>query len=503
MNLITPSLTLNPASVPATLGSIDIQPPAGTAFTFTAGQMIEATVQQVINSVVWLKAEGQMFQARTETPLQVGQQVQLKVAEIGPGRVNLQLQAAPPSLSPLQRGGSEGVETLLASWSLATDPVNLDIAHALLTHTQTLQPEDIQEIRAQWQALSSLPQPLTPNIEAAPQQVEALTFLHTHQLPVSRESLTLAQNWLKGLPHLTEQLTALQTHLDEVVGQLHRTAGDNPALEQLQDTLLAVRTVLNNWSISPEYSREQIIRSLNQFISQVGTPAEAELATTLLNGATLSPLPVETSKGEVLRTLKAEAEATPSTNPLHRLTLTLSETLTSQANLDKPTAAVLHRLADQLNRFSDDLGALHLANLSTPDNRLVEPYYFFPIPVSTPDGPATAQLKVYQQPGQREVDPKNMRLALLLDLPSLGEIAIDLTIFERHLTGRILSGRDETHTLVEREVGELQQSLSSLGYQVDALSCDVLTLNPQGASSVERPTLNVKRLTFNGIDVSA
>lgn len=501
MNLITPGSTPNPTNTQATPGSVYIQPSTGTTFTFAAGQMIKATVQQIINSVVWLKAEGQVLQARTETPLQVGQQVQLKVIEVGPSKVNLQLENSTLP-SPLIGGEKGGVEILLASWGLAIDQANVAIAQALLTLTQTLQFDDIQDIRAQWQTLSSSPQLATTDAEVAHQQLEALTFLHTHQLPVSRESLALAQNWLNGLPPLSKQLTELQMHLDDALWQLYRAKGNEPALEQLQDTLLAAHTALAKWSVLPERSGEQISRSLNQIITQIGTPVEAELALAIPDAVEPSPppLPLETPTGKVMLALKAETEATPLANPLHRLASVLTAVLAHRANLDEPTLAVLHRLADQLNQFSDDLSALHLANINTPHNQLVEPYYFFPIPVSTPDGLCTAQLKVYQQPGQEEVDPQNMRLALLLDLPSLGEIAIDLTVFERHLSGHILSRRDETHHLIETEVGTLQLSLSNLGYQVDALSCDLLkhpTLN------VPHTRLNAERAIFNGLDLSA
>lgn len=497
MNLVTPGLIPNIINTPTTPGSVYIQPATGTSFTFTTGQVINATVQQVINSVVWLKVDGQILQARTEAPLQLGQQIQLKVTELGLSRVNLQLQTPPPAspLSSLQEGGKGGIETLLASWGLATDQVNLDIAQSLLTHTHTLQPDDIQDIRSQWQTLSSV----ATNIKTGPQQLEALTFLHTHQLPVNSESLTLAHNWLNGLPHLAEQLTELQLHLDDALWQLYRAETGHPAFTQLQDTLLAAHTALANWSIFPDRSGEQISRSLRQFISQMGTPVEAELASAISNPVASAPLPLplETPTGKILLTLKAEAEANPVSNPLHNLASALADALTPPSTLDKPTLDVLHRLANQLDKFTNDLGALHLANLNTPQQQLVEPFYFFPIPIATPDGVSTAQLKVYQQPGQPEIDPKNMRLALLLDLPSLGEIAVDLTISEHHLSGRILSGRDETHHLVETEVGELKQSLSSLGYLVDMLSCDLL----------KHHTLDVERLPaksiFNGIDVSA
>jgi len=61
------------------------------------------------------------------------------------------------------------------------------------------------------------------------------------------------------------------------------------------------------------------------------------------------------------------------------------------------------------------------------------------------------------------------------------------------LNGRILSGRIETHRLVETELTELRHSLSELGYQVDALTSDLLSPSP----------LNPQPSTLNAIDVSA
>jgi hypothetical protein len=178
--------------------------------------------------------------------------------------------------------------------------------------------------------------------------------------------------------------------------------------------------------------------------------------------------------------------------PLARLALALDEAL-KQARLDGPATQALRGLADQLELVSKDLGAVHLSNLANSPSQAVEPYYFFPIPVNTPAGPQTAQLKVYGQPGQRAINPGNVRLALLLDLPSLGEIAVELTILQRHLSGRILSGRVETHRLVETELPQLRESLSQLGYRIEILSGDLL----------DKPVSSVQPAKLTAIDVSA
>jgi hypothetical protein len=58
---------------------------------FVEGQLIKATVQHVINSLVWLTWGGQTVIARTAVPLQAQQDVSLEVINADPERVTFRL----------------------------------------------------------------------------------------------------------------------------------------------------------------------------------------------------------------------------------------------------------------------------------------------------------------------------------------------------------------------------------------------------------------------------
>jgi hypothetical protein len=149
------------------------------------------------------------------------------------------------------------------------------------------------------------------------------------------------------------------------------------------------------------------------------------------------------------------------------------------------------------------LGAIQLSNLANTTDPIGEQYYLFPIPLATSNGPHTAHLKIYRRPGQNSVDPENLRLALLLDLPELGEIAIDLAVFERHLSGKILSGQQQTHQLVAVELDELREGLKGLGYQVDSLTCDLLSAEEEPGFSANDDTLSRIDIPIPQINVRA
>jgi hypothetical protein len=182
---------------------------------------------------------------------------------------------------------------------------------------------------------------------------------------------------------------------------------------------------------------------------------------------------------EIAATGPARGLAPDTLNPLQRLITAVRETV-SQTSLDQHTTQLLHTLSNQLETIQRDLGAIQLANMSNAPQPAMEPYYMFPIPLQTPEGPVTAQLRVFRRNSQNQpLDPDNLRLALLLELPGLGDIAVKLSVFKQHLSGQIFSGRHDTERLVATELEELHNRLTGLGYHVDSLTSDILTTNQQ------------------------
>lgn len=523
-----------------------IRPPAVTLpasiLTLAQGQIIQATVQRVAENTVWLDIAGRTITAQTELPLSPRQQVLLSVSDTNPNQITLQLveQSTTSTATAGQTASTaaasatqtQQLQSMLASWGLEADATNMALAKGLLTHGHTVNPQDIQAARSAWLGLA------TPT----PADLDALAYLKANNLPMGPESVAMARTWLDGMPQIANRITSLQQAMTTTLAQLQQSGGNNPALTALTNTLQSTLSQMANWPITADTPAPEIAGRVASLVVNLGTPPEAQLANmpavtitasaagmpqapqteqaaiASANGQGASiPIPAEgaAATAETLQgAAKGAAQAEPSIipnaekgtagadNPIRQLASAVNHAL-STPNLDEATAQSLRHLANNLNALSNDLGAIHLSNLSnTPNPAANGQYYLFPIPLNTSDGPRTAHLKVYQQPGQKKVDPQNTRLALLLDLPSLGEIAIDLTVFQRQLTGKILSGREQTNTLVELGLAELGENLSALGYRVESLTSDMLSpettrdLSPVSAQT-KPSTLSLTRIDFS------
>jgi len=462
------------------------------------GQLVQATVQRVTDEQVLLNLGGLVVAARSQVPLQPQQRVLLEVVEADQAQVSLRLISradgtitAPGAVPTPIKAQPEGLQALLLSWGLEGDEIDLAIARSLLAYGQSVSPEDVLTVRGQWQTL--------PSHQLG--DLAALSYLHVNRLPVSRESVTLAQHWLNGGPALAERLTNLQQALDQVLARLPATPDNNPALAGLRDVLQRLSAQLAGWRLSGDVPTPELAARLAGLLRELGTPPEAELArrlATLLPSNALTGL--DASPAESVGT-EQPASGTPSNHVqaeashelaaahpqralmtgeaehnrlLRQVDRALSEAL-ADPKLDASLAQPLQRLHEQLAWLAKDLAATQLANLSATANPSTPDCYLFAIPMETDQGARTAYLKIYRQPEQRDLDPDNLRVALLLDMPELGEMAINLVLFERRLSGQFLCMRPETQGIVDAQLGELREQLKALGLRVDRLSSEVLT----------------------------
>lgn len=527
------------------------------------GLLLRATVQRVTDEMALLNLNGKTISVKTDVPLQPQQRVTLQVAQVGPQQVSLQIvqgatakDAVQPA-SVLPQTAQTGLQLLLDSWGIEPDATNQDIAKALFTHTQSLNPATIQDIRAQWQQFSGLPAAATNGNNAAA-NLEALVYLHENRLPINAETVNLARQFLNNMQQaqpVAQHLSSLQSSLQSAQQQLQTALAQanqpanqltyqangqltgqpsNPAVAQLATLLNNVNNSLSqmsSWSISANTPPEQLAARLTEVVIRLGTPPEAQLAGQLTNqpasppaglqptsqlnmqpapngqnttaapvapgpngtvspnGATGTPLPVanqptpphgaESSNPPTAQPTHHPTHSLPeSTAPLERLSAAIKTAL-AQPEIHEATKQVLRELSHQIETVTKDLGAIQMSNVAQTPPAAGEPYYMFPIPLQTEAGPRTAQLRVYRRNdgsnGTQPLDPNNLRLALLLDMPGLGEIAVDLTVFEKRLSGKFISGRESTHQLVQADLGDLQRNLQKLGYTVDGLFASLLS----------------------------
>ncbi len=501
------------------------------------GLLLRATVQRVTDEMALLNLNGRTISVKTDVPLQPQQRVTLQVTQVGEQQVSLQIvQGAPGSgtgqtAAVLPQTAQTGLQLMLDSWGIEPDATNQTIAKALFTHTQSLNPGTIQDIRAQWQQLSGMQQAAT-NGSGATATLEALVYLHQNRLPINNESITLARQLLANMQQaqpVAQHLSGLQTGLQTLQQQLQTTiasanqpanpftgqpAGE-PAPPQLTTLLNTVNNTLSqmaNWSISANTPPEQLAARLTEVVIRLGTPPEAQLASQSNSQPAAQPAsngqsaPAAPAPNGALPTasLPASAEAVAHTGsqaaplpettaPLERLSAAIRTAL-AQPEIHEATKQVLRDLAQQVETVTKDLGAIQMSNLAQTPPAAGEPYYMFPIPLHTEAGPRTAQLRVYRRNNgnNQPLDPDNLRLALLLDMPGLGEIAVDLTVFEKRLSGKFISGRESTHRLVEADLNNLEQTLQKLGYTVDGLWAKMLSPEEPSIFEETEPAQNIE-----------
>ena len=81
--LVLGSTPAPPTDTPSVLNASPLE--------FAEGQLVTATVQHVINSLVWLDVGDRTLIARAQTPLRPQQQVSLEVVEADPRRVTFRV----------------------------------------------------------------------------------------------------------------------------------------------------------------------------------------------------------------------------------------------------------------------------------------------------------------------------------------------------------------------------------------------------------------------------
>jgi hypothetical protein len=492
-------ITLN---APSLRSAQALSVPSIQGLDLAVGQLLRATVQRVSEAALWLDVGGRTLVAHSELPLQAGQRLSLTVESVDPSRVILRM-AAPTEAATTGEAG-QSLESLLLAWDLEPDSLNMEIARSLLARRLSVDPDAIRFIHRQFQILSMdasasaqtgetvfAEQPLSPAQQA---DVEALVHLFVKEIPITKESLELARLWQKGPQPTAPQFQQLQTSVEQVVSQLNALPREMAQLSALRGALERAMPVIAEWATAMDMPVEQMAARLESFVPRWSTPLEAALGNLLLSvgsgeappamssvdvvqvsgfqAATAPPLPAEA----VVDALRDQPQKV-----LHDLLSSVEEALDKHV-LSEPVSRSVRELGEHLRTITQDLVSAQLGNTGS-SSVLVESSYVFPIPVMTPEGPQTAFLKVYRNPEQTRTDPDNVRLALLFDLPELGEIAVDLMVSDRQVNGQVLSGRQETHDLVAEELGKLQSRLSELGYAVGALSCNMLSAARGNATS--------------------
>ena len=385
----------------------------------------------------------------------------------------------------------------MTEWGLAVDATNIALARALLAQQGSVNRIEVQTLRSLWNRLSNSTahSPVQSDATTAPPDraaAKALATLYANQLPITPTTMELAHEWVNGPPQLAHSLAELENALTDAIRQLRSPGQHSLAAQDLLAELeqAVQRTAL--WSVPLDSSATIVARRLPASLAAAGIPQDTMLSeytdlAGLLQRAERGEGPLASADVQALLQAVGEAESDNPGRWLQHLASKVHSFL-SQLDADSRLTPSLLRLQGQIDRVATDLASIQLINTGHSATMAADVAYMFPLPMTTPDGPSTAYIKVYRRNGHSEIDPQNVRLALIFDLPELGEMTFNLSIVEQRLNGQILTLRDRTHHLVLEQLSELRDNLDQLGYQVEGLTCGRLVTSPGNDETVSQNT---------------
>ena len=268
------------------------------------------------------------------------------------------------------------------------------------------------------------------------EEQKALTFL--------RANLPSSTSWADIVGKLEKILTG------EKLYQLD-LAVDKGVLEKVVSSLASLsvnKDVVDN----PE--------NLKQLVDRSGLSYESKLKDALLSNTGLS------------KNLNALVE-----KDLKGLLLKLSqdlEQLPGVMNKDgkAPVNPILNNLLEVVNASIEKIETNQLVNYLTSrsDQQVV-----LQIPVVLPEGIKTAELYIRSggKRGKKGKSAEDCHIVFLLTMRNLGNLRIDTQVMEKKMKCAIQVDNREIARFVKRNLPDLSQRLSGLGYRVEKLSCMV------------------------------
>lgn len=462
------------------------------------GQVLRGRVLAVRGSQILIALLGEHIAAESPLPVQVGQVLDLVVRKVQPDRMTLEIALETDSATRAHQAFTDqDVTQLLAEQRLAADPINLLIARALIR--QAL-PVINRIVLAARNALSFI---RTPTAEEA----DAAIFLMVRDLPVTPQSLELAQAALRQPNGLGVGVQTLATQLVELI---LLTAQDSTLAALPRPLFALAQQVLQDLPLlMPDHAGGQASAALiRQVLDQTGTPTEARLARLLTEPDTvvsppdrstdwtsihlpatkteaviITPLPAsedhpELAQADTRHTLPSPTQRRPqeATYDFRQQLARLDDTLAhAAAELPHHHTAVptLHALQTTIRELISVIEANQLTNAGMPPPNQVHGYYLFHLPIAAAgqDATDTAEVRLYyqQQDRHKRVNPDNAHLAFLLQMSSLGSVDIHVDLYRKHLRCRIECSRQDATNLFQESSHELEGRLQQIGYTVDSI----------------------------------
>ena len=438
---------------------------------YVVGQLLEGKVEEVLGGQNFLiNFNGFKAVAKSTVPLDAGQSVQVKVAQTSPQVIlNLVMEGideqkalsflrTTQSSSANQASSSNGANlvgkpgTVLTGENLSANYavgqllegkveevlsgqrflINFKGVKVIAESTVPLNAGQSVQVKV----AQTSPQVILNLVMDGIEEQKALTFL--------RANLPSSTSWADIVTKLEKVLTG------EKLYQLD-LAVDKGVLEKVVSSLASL-SVNKDVADNPE--------NLKQLVDRSGLSYESKLKDALLSNTGLS------------KNLNALVE-----KDLKALLLRLSQDLEQVSGVmskdgKAPVNPILNNLLEVVNASIEKIETNQLVNYLTSRN---DQQVVLQIPVVLPEGIKTAELYIRSgsKRGKKGKSAEDCHIVFLLTMRNLGNLRIDTQVTEKKMKCAIQVDNKEIAGFVERNLPELSQRLSGLGYRVEKLSCMV------------------------------
>lgn len=245
-------------------------------------------------------------------------------------------------------------------------------------------------------------------------------------------------------PNLGDAISQLIASLESIQSGEAASLLKPDALETMGEALQEVQKLA--LQIPVDVAGEDLPQQIQNAVNMLGYNYENRLLSAFANGIFSDMDSVSQLKAKLM---KLQSALTKKTDPGHNLKTSLLETI------------------------SDMLESIEFQQLKSAQYWDKSQGIYFQIPFLLEGKVATAEVEFYRPKTDQDQDDSSLNIILNFDLESLGHIEFILSILAKRASCQIRFDDHETCELAKKKLGFLEERLTFLGYDVDAIHCTI------------------------------
>lgn len=151
------------------------------------------------------------------------------------------------------------------------------------------------------------------------------------------------------------------------------------------------------------------------------------------------------------------------------------------------TRAALAVAQMAVRELSDGLNAGQFLNAAPPPRDDPGAYFLFQLPVRTPDGWETGELRIYRRDPEKELDPENASILLSLNMRHLGPVTVAILVRNGAVSCDFRCERSQAIAALQGGAQSLEAAIEALGHPVRSIDHQLVLPEPQAVEPRHDP----------------